>query len=115
MSGPIDHLYWLLSDILDNAQTIRIIQVQSQIEKMHKDTADAAWQHLNSAHKAAIEQLEELKSNASGSSAPDCSPSPEVNACIYCASYLKGICWLRGVKVPGPTIGRKCFKAKEVE
>ena len=33
-------------------------------------------------------------------------------ACIACASYIKGVCWMHGVKVRGSTAGRMCFRAK---
>jgi len=54
---------------------------------------------------------------AAGSSEPACSPSPspEFNACMDCVSYIKGACWLHGVKVRGATLGRRCFKAKANE
>lgn len=61
VSVPLDRLVGLLGDMLDNAQTIRIIQVQSRIAKRHKEKADAAWQHLNAAHKAATELLQPNK------------------------------------------------------
>lgn len=48
----------LIGEMLDNAQTIRIIQVQSRIAKRHKEKSDVAWQHLNAAHKAATELLQ---------------------------------------------------------
>jgi hypothetical protein len=34
------------------------------------------------------------------------------NACMDCVSYIKGACWLHGVKVRGTTLGRQCFEAK---
>jgi hypothetical protein len=52
-----DTLLSLIFDVLYNAQTIRIIQAQSRIAKRHKESADAAWKHLNSAHKAAVELI----------------------------------------------------------
>jgi hypothetical protein len=52
-----DTLLSLLFDVLYNAQTIRIIQVQSCSENRQKEEADAAWKHLNSAHKAAVELI----------------------------------------------------------
>ena len=40
------------------------------------------------------------------------SPQSAGGACIACASYIKGACWLHGVKVRGSTSGKKCFKEK---
>lgn len=61
----LGRLVGLIDDMLDNAQTIRIIQVQSRIAKRHKEKADAAWQHLNAAHKAATELLQPNTTSAS--------------------------------------------------
>lgn len=58
VSRSLDRVVGLLGDILDNAQTIRIVQVQSRIAKRHKEKADAAWQHLNAAHKAVTELIQ---------------------------------------------------------
>jgi hypothetical protein len=55
---PCRRLVGLIDDMLDNAQSIRIIQQQSHIAKRHKEKADAAWQHLNAAHRKATELLQ---------------------------------------------------------
>jgi hypothetical protein len=70
----LDALVGLLNDMLDNAQSIRVIQVQGLRAKRHKEKADAAWQQLNAAHKAAIDRIQP---NATGSSEPDCSVTLE--------------------------------------
>lgn len=54
----VQRLVGLLDDMLSNAQTLRIQQSQATSEagwgKHLTEKADAAWQHLNEAHKAAM-------------------------------------------------------------
>ena len=48
----------LIDDMLNQAQRIRIVQMQSHIEQRAKDNADTAWSRLNDAHRAATELLQ---------------------------------------------------------
>ena len=48
----------LIDDMLNNAQYIRIVQMQSRADLRIKHRADAAWSRLNDAHRGATELLQ---------------------------------------------------------
>ena len=48
----------LIDDMLNQAQRIRIVQMQSHIVQRVKDNADTAWSRLNDAHREATELLQ---------------------------------------------------------